>query len=104
MDKRTDIIKKVKDYQELVKQSDFPMQIDKVFLFGSFAKGNAQEDSDIDVAFVVKCWVGDYFTVVPMIWKLTEKIDYRIEPHVIVPDEDYAGFYDEIQKTGIEII
>ena len=27
----------------------------------------------------------------------------RIEPHVIVPDEDYAGLYNEIKKTGVEV-
>jgi len=32
-----------------------------------------------------------------------ENIDMRIEPHVIVPDEDYAGLYNEIKKTGVEV-
>ena len=101
MDKRTDIIKKVRAYQLLVKQSDFPMKIENVYLFGSHAKGNYRKDSDIDVAFVVNKWQGDYFDVIPPIWKLTEQIDYRIEPHVVVPEEDYSGFLDEIQRTGI---
>jgi len=103
MDERTDIVKKVRKYTDLVKHSDFPMQIEKVYLFGSFAKGNPHKDSDIDVAFVVNEWVGDYFTVIPPIWLLTQKVDFRIEPHVIVPEEDYAGFLDEIKKTGVEI-
>ena len=103
MDERTDIVKKVREYTDLVKHSDFPMQIEKVYLFGSFAKGNPHKDSDIDVAFVVNEWVGDYFTVIPPIWLLTQKVDFRIEPHVIVPEEDYAGFLDEIKKTGVEI-
>jgi len=103
MDNRTDIIKKVRAYQSLVKKSSFPMKIEKVYLFGSHAKGNFRQDSDIDVAFVVNKWKGDYFDVIPPIWRLTEQIDYRIEPHVIVPEEDYAGFLDEIQRTGILI-
>ncbi|MCL2041519.1 MAG: nucleotidyltransferase domain-containing protein [Bacteroidales bacterium] len=103
MDYRADIVKKVKVYQSLVKQSDFPMKIDKVYLFGSYAKGNPRRDSDIDVAFVVNKWQGDYFDVIPPIWKLTEQVDYRIEPHVIVPEEDYSGFLNEIQQTGILI-
>jgi predicted nucleotidyltransferase len=103
MDHRANIVKKVKKYQSLVKQSSFPMKIDKVYLFGSYAKGNPRRDSDIDVAFVVNKWQGDYFDVIPPIWKLTEQVDYRIEPHVIVPEEDYTGFLNEIQQTGIEI-
>ena len=103
MDKREDIIVKVKDYQSLVKQSAFPMPIEAVYLFGSYAKGTANNDSDIDVALVVNHFDGDYFEVIPPIHRLIEKVDFRIEPHVIARDTDYAGFLDEIQKTGILI-
>jgi predicted nucleotidyltransferase len=103
MDKRENIIGKVKDYQELVKQSNFPMPIEAVYLFGSYAKGTANKDSDIDVALVVNSFDGDYFDVIPPIWLLRESIDFRIEPHVIARDADYAGFLDEIQRTGILI-
>jgi len=101
MDKRADIIGKVKDYQTLVKKSDFPMPIEAVYLFGSHAKGTANPNSDIDVALVVNHFEGDYFDIIPPIWLLREGIDFRIEPHVIARDTDYAGFIDEIQQTGI---
>ncbi|MDR2498550.1 MAG: nucleotidyltransferase domain-containing protein [Tannerellaceae bacterium] len=103
MDKSQDIISKVKAYSALIRQSNFPMQIEQVYLFGSHANGNPNNDSDIDVALVVKSWEGDYFDVIPAIWRLTEKVDMRIEPHVIVPQEDFAGFLNEIQRTGIRI-
>jgi predicted nucleotidyltransferase len=101
MDKREDIIKKITVYQALVKQSNFPMPIEAVYLFGSYAKGTANKDSDIDVALVVNNFDGDYFDIIPPIWQLRESIDFRIEPHVIARDTDYAGFIDEIQRTGI---
>ena len=103
MDKREDIINKVNAYQIIVRQSDFPMPIEAVYLFGSYAKGTANKDSDIDVALVVNSFKGDYFDVIPPIWLLREKVDFRIEPHVIARDTDYAGFLNEIQKTGILI-
>ena len=103
MDKREDIIDKVRNYQALVKKSDFPMPIEAVYLFGSFAKGTANKDSDIDVALVVDHFDGDFFEVIPPIWLLRESIDFRIEPQVIARDTDYAGFLDEIQRTGIQI-
>jgi predicted nucleotidyltransferase len=103
MDKREDIILIAKKYLELVKASDFPMQINKAYLFGSFAKGCPQKDSDIDIALVVDEWVGGYEETVVPIWRLRKKIDFRIEPHIVVPDEDYADFLPEIQRTGIEI-
>jgi len=76
MDERTDIINKVRAYQSLVKQSDFPMKIENVYLFGSHAKGNFHKDSDIDVAFVVNTWQGDFFEVIPPIWRLSEQVDF----------------------------
>jgi len=53
MEKTEDIIATVRKYAELVKASNLPIQIDKVYLFGSFAKETQRKDSDIDIAFVV---------------------------------------------------
>jgi len=103
MDERNDIINKVKQFKQLVIDSKFPMQIENVYLFGSYAKGTQREHSDIDVAFVVKQFKGDFLKVIPLIWKLRRQIDFRIEPHVVARNTDYAGFIDEIHRTGIEI-
>jgi len=103
MDERENIIDIVRNYGALLRKSNFPMPIDKMYLFGSYAKGNPQKDSDIDVALIVKKWKGNYFDVMPLLWKIRRDIDMRIEPHVIVPKEDYAGFLNEIQQTGILI-
>ena len=52
----------------------------QAFLFGSFAKGTNHEDSDIDVAIVVKN-VSDIIDTQIDMMKLRRKIDLRIEPH-----------------------
>jgi predicted nucleotidyltransferase len=104
MDKRENIISIAKKYLELVKAGNFPMQIEKAYLFGSFAKGNPRKDSDIDIAFVVNNWTGGYEDTIVPIWGLCEDIDFRIEPHIIVPEEDYAGFLSEVERTGIELV
>ena len=104
MDKRNDIISKVKQFKQLVIDSKFPMKIENVYLFGSYAKGMPREHSDIDVAFVVDNFKGDFFKIIPPIWKLRRQVDFRIEPHVVARDADYAGFIDEIRRTGIEIV
>jgi predicted nucleotidyltransferase len=103
MDKRDDIINKVRQYKQLVIDSKFPMQIENVYLFGSYAKGTSREHSDIDVALVVSQFKGDFFKVIPPLWKLRRQIDFRIEPHVVARDADFAGLIDEIHRTGIEI-
>ena len=103
MNKRDDIIRKVGQFKQLVIDSKFPMQIENVYLFGSYAKGTPREHSDIDVAFVVKRFKGNFFKVIPLLWKLRRQIDLRIEPHVIARNTDYAGMIDEIERTGILI-
>jgi len=103
MDKTEDIISTARKYAELVKESNLPIQIDKTYLFGSFAKGTQHKDSDIDIAFVVSNWEGGYFDTIVPIWRLRRSIDVRIEPHVIDPKEDYAYFLREVQRTGIEL-
>ena len=101
MDKREDIISKVKQYKQLVDSSNLLKDIEQVYLFGSFVKGTQNINSDIDVAFVVKNIEGNFFDIIPPIHRLTEEVDFRIEPHVIARETDYAGFLDEIQRTGI---
>jgi len=103
MDERGDIIEKVKSYQTLVKNSAFPMPIESVYLFGSYAKGTPHEDSDIDIALVVNHFEGDFFEVMPLLWKLRRQVDWRIEPHVVARDSDYVGFLNEIERTGFLI-
>lgn len=51
MDKR-EAIKKVKAYRLLL--NDY-FKLEKVYLFGSYAKGNYREDSDIDVDISIDC-------------------------------------------------
>jgi predicted nucleotidyltransferase len=52
----------------------------KVILFGSFARGNFNEDSDIDIAVILK----DYHNLIDTqldLMRLRRKINSRIEPH-----------------------
>ena len=99
MDKN-EVIEKVKAYKALLK--DY-FDMNSVYLFGSYAKNNYNEDSDIDVAIVVDQIDGDFFAVNPLLWKLRRQIDDRIEPIIIEKKFDDANFLDEIIRTGIEI-
>jgi predicted nucleotidyltransferase len=74
-----------------------------LILFGSYAKGTAHEDSDLDVAIVVDELTGDYFSTRPLLWKIRRQIDDRIEPIIIEQNHDDSGFLSEIMKNGIKI-
>jgi predicted nucleotidyltransferase len=99
MDK-TEVIIKVREYSLLLKNY-FPLE--KVYLFGSYARDSYRVDSDIDVAIIVSHLEGDYFSIHPLLWKLRRQIDDRIEPILIERENDNSGFLSEIQKYGIEI-
>lgn len=91
------------DYIDTMSQK---ISIDKVILFGSYAKGDAHEHSDIDLAIF-----SDYFKdknrVDGIYFLLLDAIDYDVdlEPQPFTMD-DYrqpVGIMEEIINTGIEI-
>jgi predicted nucleotidyltransferase len=97
----TNVIDIVKRYANVIK-SDF--DYDKIFLFGSYAKGNFNENSDIDIAVVF----GDYDNRINRqfeLLKLRRKVDSRIEPHPFRESEFKLSnpFVSEIIKYGQEI-
>ena len=79
--------------------------IEKVLIFGSCAKGNMHEYSDIDIA-VVSNNLKNAITDSAKMMALTWGIDTRIEPHAFHSDEFKnieTPFIQEIINTGIEI-
>jgi predicted nucleotidyltransferase len=103
MDKRDDIIDKVRRYRQLVADSKLPVDIEQVYLFGSYAKGQPHKDSDIDVAFITENTDNKAFDAIFLLWKLRRQIDVRIEPHLLSRDSDYSDFIAEVQRTGIQV-
>ncbi len=95
-----EIIKKLKRYKKLLAQQ---MQFSELILFGSYAKGTAREDSDVDVAVVVDEFKGDFFSTRPLLWKIRRQVDDRIEPVLFEKKHDDSGFLSEIMKNGIII-
>lgn len=105
MVKRTisdEIMKSIKKY---IKKISRYYKIDEIILFGSYAKGTENEDSDIDIA-VISNDFDDIFEDGANLIGLTWKIDTRIEPHPILT-EDYENIatplVQEIIDTGIKI-
>ena len=95
-----EVIKKLKLYKQLLSKH---MEFDEMILFGSYAKGNASEDSDVDVAIIVETLTGDYFSTRPLLWRIRREVDDRIEPVLIEKSRDESGFLSEIMKTGVAI-
>lgn len=100
MDK-TDAINIAKIYALAIKEK---FNFSKIILFGSYAKGNFNEDSDIDIAVVFQ----DYSNLIDMqldLMRLRREIDSRIEPHPF-REKDFElsnPLVNEIIKFGQEI-
>lgn len=92
-----EIIDKTRKYSELVVNFLSPKMI---VLYGSYAKGTAREDSDIDIAVIFDTLGEDFLEKSHQLFKLRRGIDSRIEPVLIELDNDKSGFCEDILKTG----
>jgi predicted nucleotidyltransferase len=99
MDK-TAAIESVKKNADRVRR-DF--NVKQVILFGSYAKGTAREDSDIDVAVVFERIDGDYLDVITRLSRIRRDVEHRIEPVALEELNDRSGFLEEITKSGVII-
>jgi predicted nucleotidyltransferase len=91
----------VQDYAQAVRKR---YGAARLILFGSYAKGNPHEDSDIDLAVVFNHFENGFDRDVELM-KMRRGIDSRIEPHAFMecdftPDDPLAY---EVMKYGIEI-
>ena len=96
------IMESIKKYIEKISQY---YKIEAIILFGSYAKGTENEDSDIDIA-IISSDFSDIIEDGAKLIGLTWKIDTRIEPHPITT-EDYEKvanpFVKEVVDTGIKV-
>jgi len=94
---KTTVINTVKQYADAVTHELAPAAI---VLYGSYAKGNARDDSDIDVAVIFDGFNGDWLSTSTLLFKLRRNVSYEIEPILLDSTEDKSGFVQNIYKTG----
>ena len=96
MDK-SEVIEKLKKYAELVVNFIAP---EKIVLYGSYARGDQREYSDIDVAIIVSEINCDILEIETQLFKLRRDIDFLIEPQLFDEKHDPSGFLEHILKYG----
>jgi len=99
------VIDTVRNYAREIR--DAGVNLRKVILYGSFAKGTQHEWSDIDVALVADEFTGFAFDDYDLFPHVSIKNPYMwIEPRTYPTDYfiESDPFIEEIKKTGIEII
>ncbi|KKT75479.1 MAG: polymerase, beta-like protein region protein [Microgenomates group bacterium GW2011_GWA1_Microgenomates_45_10] len=93
-----------KKYISAIKQSG--VRVNVAYLYGSYAKGTPRKDSDIDICIVSPAFGKDYLAEMVRLSKIRRKIDERIEPIPLTPQDlkdPYDSLVQEIRKNGIKI-
>lgn len=99
---KKDVVKEIKAYiNELVISGIKPK---KIFLFGSYAKGNFHKYSDIDLAVISPAFKADEIEELMFLGKLSGRISSRVEAVSFREKEfefsKYHTLIGEIKKYG----
>ena len=80
------------------------ININSAYLFGSFAKGISNKNSDIDLALIIDDYLNDFEMQIKLM-TLREGEETIIEPHLFNKKEFNKNnpFVNEIIKSGIQI-
>jgi predicted nucleotidyltransferase len=91
--------KLVEEYAKIVISS---MAVNKIILYGSYARGDFRKDSDIDVAVVVprNSISKNILDDMAKLFKLRRSISNDIEPVLIIDEDDPSGFLESISQYG----
>ena len=105
MDKRQPLTREealalVRRYKEVISPR-FAVE-PKVFMFGSYSKGYANPDSDIDVAVIVPSYGDKKFEISKALWRDVRDVSFLIEP-VLMAEDRWSPLYDDVMRTGVSV-
>ena len=103
---QSEVIKLLKQYCLLLNTSG--ITVVKAFLYGSYSRGDATPDSDIDIMLVSKMFDSNDADANIKAWSFTRKIDTRIEPYTVglkqYLTDEISPLIQIVKQEGIEII
>lgn len=101
----TEVIELLKKYISLLNSEG--ISVYKTFLFGSYSTNSATENSDIDIMIVSDKYDENDDEAAGRIWRLTRKINTKIEPFLIgknkFSNDDVSPLIQLIKEKGIEL-
>ena len=99
------VINIVKEYLRLLAAEG--IDIKKAILFGSYAKGTAKKESDIDLMLVSSLFDKNNDDCIGRLWRLTKISNYKIEPIAVGEkrfiEDDISPIVEIARREGIEI-
>jgi predicted nucleotidyltransferase len=100
-----EVIRIVRRYLSVLRQHDIPAT--GVVVYGSHAKGTARPDSDIDVLVISPAFDLDRWSWDQELWRLTLKVDPRIEPIPVgqrqLLEDQTSPIVEMARREGISI-
>jgi len=100
-----DVIKLLQNYIMLL--NTLGITVTKAYLYGSYARNEANENSDIDVMLISEVFDQHNDKIRAKAWMATEKIDVRIEPYMIglhkFLSDEVSPLLQQVKQEGIEI-
>ena len=104
MDRRQ-VIKIIRRFVKELKHRD--ISVDRIVLYGSYVRGQARPDSDIDIAVVSKNFGKDRVEEGMLLFRIAGKIDPRLEPVPIslkaYENNTWVPLIYEIREKGKEV-
>lgn len=97
---RDEALALVRRYKEIIRPR-FDVE-PKVIMFGSYSKGHANPDSDIDVAVIVPTYGDRKFEVSKGLWRDVRDVSFLIEP-VLMAEDRKSPLYDDVMRTGVPV-
>lgn len=98
------IIREVEEFKKILEADNLP--ITDMYIFGSYAKGNAKAKSDIDVAVVSPTFRSPWTALDYLYNKLPYGKGWSIEPVGFSPSDfesKYSSLINEIKTYGVRI-
>ena len=104
MDRRTltrdEALELVRRYKRVI-SARFDVE-PKVMMFGSYSKGYANPDSDIDVAVIVPTYGSSKFELSKKLWRDVREVSFLIEP-VLMAEDRQSPLYHDVMRTGVTV-
>ena len=71
-----------------------------IIMYGSYANGTPDPESDIDIAVIFNGYKGDWLKDSALLWKLTRSVSTHIEPILLDRTHDPSGFVTNVFNSG----
>ena len=97
---RNEALDLVRRYKEIVSQR-FDVT-PRVMMYGSYSKGYANADSDIDVAVIVPTYGDRKLELSKGLWRDVRDVSFLIEP-VLIAEDRWSPLYDDVMRTGVAV-